>query len=66
MKLKRGGKSLGRGKASLRRGKSEDVDVVLNRRGRRLVSDGDGVKVQVISKDTRGNGWRSAKTVRLG
>ena len=64
--LKRGGKSLGKGKATLKRGASKDVEVALNRRGRRVLSDGDRVKVQVVSKDKRGNGWRSAKTVRLG
>ncbi len=45
---------------------SKDVEVALNKRGRRVLSDGDRVKVQVVSKDKRGNGWRSAKTVRLG
>ena len=66
VKLKRKGKVLGRGKATLKRGKTRSVDVALNKRGRRLLSDGDRVRVEVVSKDKRGNGWRSAKTVRLG
>ena len=40
--------------------------VDLNKRGRKALSDGDRVKVQVLSKDKQGNGWRTAKTVRLG
>ena len=66
VKLKRNGKLLGRANATLKRGKSKDIEIVLNKRGRRVLSDGDRVKVQVLSKDKRGNGWRSAKTVRLG
>ena len=50
----------------IKRGKTKTVVVDLNRRGRRALSDGDRVKVQVLSKDKQGNGWRSAKTVRLG
>ena len=66
VKLKRGGKVLGRGKATMKRGKNRSIDVALNARGRRTLSDGDRVKVQILSKDDRGNGWRSTKTVRLG
>jgi Ca2+-binding RTX toxin-like protein len=66
VKLKRAGKLVGKGKATLKRGESRDVEIVLNKRGRRVLSEGDRVKVQVVSKDKRGNGWRSAKTVRLG
>jgi hypothetical protein len=66
VKLKRAGKLVGKGKATLKRGKSRDVEIVLNRRGRRVLADGDRVKVQVVSKDKRGNGWRTARTVRLG
>ena len=54
VKLKAGGKTLGRGKATLKRGKTQTVDVELNRRGRRVLSAGDRVKVQVVSKDNRG------------
>jgi Ca2+-binding RTX toxin-like protein len=64
--LKRNGKSLGRGKVTLKRGKSGSVRVALNKRGRRVLSDGDRVKVQIVSKDKRGNGWQTSKTVRLG
>jgi hypothetical protein len=66
VKLKRNGKTLGRAKATLKRGKRRSIDVALNKRGRRVLSDGDRVKVQVVSKDSQGNGWRSSKTVRLG
>ena len=66
MKLKRDGKVLGRGKATIKRNKTPLVDVALNKRGRRVLSEGDRVRVEVVSKDKRGNGWRSAKTVRLG
>ena len=66
VKLKRNGKLLGRANATLKRGKNKDIEIVLNKRGRRVLSDGDRVKVQVLSKDKQGNGWRSAKTVRLG
>jgi Ca2+-binding RTX toxin-like protein len=65
VKLKAGGKSLGRGKATLKRGRTRSVEVELNKRGRRVLSEGDRVKVQVVSKDNRGNGWRSTKTVRV-
>ena len=66
VKLKRNGKLMGREKATLKRGKTKTVVVDLNRRGRRVLSDGDRVKIQVVSKDKQGNGWRSAKTARLG
>ncbi len=66
VKLKRKGKLLGREKVTLERGKNRRVAVALNKRGRRVLSDGDRVKVQVVSKDKQGNGWRSVKTVRLG
>jgi Ca2+-binding RTX toxin-like protein len=65
VKLKAGGKTLGRGKATLKRNKTKTVDVELNRRGLSSLSAGDRVKVQVVSKDNRGNGWRSVKTVRV-
>ncbi|MET0817356.1 MAG: calcium-binding protein [Solirubrobacteraceae bacterium] len=65
VKLKAGGKTLGRGKATMKRNKTKTVDVELNRRGLRSLSAGDRVKVQVVSKDNRGNGWRSQKTVRV-
>ena len=64
--LKRKGKVVGRGKATIKRGKRRTVNVALNRRGRRVLSDGSRVKVEVVSKDKQGNGWRSVKTVRLG
>ena len=64
--LKRNGKVLGREKVSLKRGKTRSIELALNKRGRRVLSDGDRVKVQIQSKDKRGNGWRSTKTVRLG
>jgi RTX calcium-binding nonapeptide repeat (4 copies) len=66
VKLKRNGKVLGRHKVTLKRGKARSIQVKLNKRGRRVLSDGDRVKVQILSKDSDGNGWRSAKTVRLG
>ena len=66
VKLKRNGKLMGSEKATLKRGKTKTVVVDLNRRGRRVLSDGDRVKVQVLSKDKQGNGWRSARTARLG
>jgi hypothetical protein len=66
VKLKRHGKLLGKEKTTLARGKAKTAVVDLNKRGRRVLSDGDRVKVQVISKDKQGNGWRAAKTVRLG
>jgi Ca2+-binding RTX toxin-like protein len=66
VKLKRNGKVLGRHNVTLKRGKSRSIKVALNKRGRRLLSDGARVKVEILSKDKRGNGWRSAKTVRLG
>ena len=64
--LKRNGKVLGREKVSLKKGKTRTIVVALNKRGRRVLDDGDRVKVQIQSKDKRGNGWRSTKTVRLG
>jgi Ca2+-binding RTX toxin-like protein len=66
VKLTRKGKLVGRGKATIKRGKNRSLDVALNARGRRTLSDGDRVKVQILSKDDQGNGWRSSKTVRLG
>ena len=66
VKLKAGGKTLGRAKATMKRGKNRTIEVALNARGRRVLSDGDRVKVQVVSKDREGNGWRSSKKVRLG
>jgi Ca2+-binding RTX toxin-like protein len=66
VKLKRHGKLLGKDKTTLGRGKAKTAVVSLNQRGRRVLSDGDRVKVQVVSKDKQGNGWRVAKTVRLG
>jgi Ca2+-binding RTX toxin-like protein len=65
VKLKRDGKTLGRTKATLKRGKTRSIDVPLTRRGRRALSEGDRVKVQVVSTDSQGNGWRSSRTVRL-
>ena len=64
--LKRHGKVLGRVKVSLKRGRARSIEVELNKRGRRILSDGDRVKVQILSKDKQDNGWRSARTVRLG
>jgi Ca2+-binding RTX toxin-like protein len=66
VKLKRNGKTLGTDKVTLKRGKTASMEIALNARGRRVLSDGDRVKVQILSKDNQGNGWRSAKTVRLG
>ena len=66
VKLKRNGRVLGRGKVTMKRGKTRSVSVALNKRGRRVLSDGARVRVEVQSKDKRGNGWRSGKTVRLG
>jgi hypothetical protein len=66
VKLKLKGKTLGSDKVTLKRGKTKSLDIALNARGRRVLSDGDRVKVQILSKDKQGNGWRSAKTVRLG
>jgi Ca2+-binding RTX toxin-like protein len=66
VKLKRNGKVLGRAKVTIKRGKSRSIKVALNQRGRRVLSDGARVKVEVQSKDKQGNGWRSTKTVRLG
>jgi Ca2+-binding RTX toxin-like protein len=66
VKLKRNGKVLGRAKVTIKRGKTRSLNVALNQRGRRVLSDGARVKVEVQSKDKQGNGWRSTKTVRLG
>ena len=64
--LKHKGKALGRGRVSLARGQTRTVAIALNSRGRRVLSAGDRVKVQVDSKDQRGNGWRTSARVRLG
>ena len=61
VKLKRSGKLVGRGKVTMKRGKNRSIDVALNARGRRTLSDGDRVKVQILSKDDQGNGWRSPR-----
>ena len=66
VKLKSDGKVVGRGKVTMKRGKNRSIEVALNARGRRTLTDGDRVKVQILSKDNQGNGWRSTKTVRLG
>jgi hypothetical protein len=66
VKLKRNGKVLGRAKVTVKRNKTRSINVALNKRGRRVLHDGSRVKVEVQSKDKRGNGWRSTKTVRLG
>ena len=66
VKLKHKGKTVGRDKVTLKRGKTTSMEIALNARGRRVLSEGDRVKVQILSKDKHGNGWRSAKTVRLG
>ncbi len=63
--LKRNGKVVGRGKATIKRNKTRSVRVALNKRGRRVLRDGSRVKVEVRSKDKQGNGWRSTKTVRV-
>jgi Ca2+-binding RTX toxin-like protein len=65
VKLKRNGKTLGSGKVTLKRGKTKSVDIALNARGRRVLSDGDRVKVQILSKDKQGNGWRSTASMKL-
>ncbi|MGZ8633513.1 MAG: calcium-binding protein [Solirubrobacteraceae bacterium] len=65
VKLKRKGKVLGRAKVTIKRSKTRSINVTLNKRGRKVLSDGARVKVEVQSKDKRGNGWRSSKTVRL-
>ena len=67
VKLKRKGKVLGTSqRLTFKRAQTTDLSVALNKRGRRVLSDGDRVKVQVLSKDKQGNGWRNAKTVRVG
>jgi hypothetical protein len=65
VKLKRNGKTLGREKATLKRGRTKSLDIALNRRGRRVLSDGDRVKVQVVSRDDQGNGWRTTARVKV-
>jgi hypothetical protein len=65
VKLKRNGKVLGRAKVTIKRNKTRSVRVALNKRGRKVLHDGSRVKVEVLSKDKKGNGWRSSKTVRL-
>ena len=64
--LKHKGKVMGRDTLTMKRGKGKTAVVALNKRGRRALDEGDRVKVQVLSKDKQGNGWRSAKTARLG
>ncbi len=67
VKLKRKGKVLGTSqRLTFKRAQTTDLSVALNKRGRKVLSDGDRVKVQVLSKDKQGNGWRNAKTVRVG
>jgi Ca2+-binding RTX toxin-like protein len=66
VKLKRNGKVLGRAKVTIKRNKTRSIKVALNKRGRKVLHDGSRVTVEVQSKDKLGNGWRSAKTVRLG
>ena len=66
VRLKRNGKVVGRGKATIKRKKTRSVNVALNKRGRRVLSEGSRVRVEVQSKDKQGNGWRTTKTVRLG
>ena len=66
VKLKRNGKVVGRGKATIKRNRTRSINVALNKRGRRVLSDGSRVKVEIQAKDKQGNGWRTTKTVRLG
>jgi Ca2+-binding RTX toxin-like protein len=64
--LKRKGKTLGSDKVTLKGGKTKTTDIALNARGRRVLSDGDRVKVQILTKDKQGNGWRATASRKLG
>ena len=66
MTLKRNGKVVGRGKATIKRDKTRSVEVALNKRGRRVLSRRRPRQgARSVSKDKQGNGWRSTKTVRV-
>jgi Ca2+-binding RTX toxin-like protein len=65
VKLKHKGKTVGSDKVTLKRGKTASMEIGLNARGRRVLSDGDRVKVQIDSRDANGNGWRTNARVTL-
>ena len=67
--LRKGGKSLGGKSFAMKRGKSKTVRIKLKKRGRKLLAkaSGSGLKVQlrIDAKDSKGNGWRTTKRIKL-
>ena len=68
-RLMRGGKSLGSTTFTLKRNKAKTVRIKLGPRGRSLLAKasakGLAVQLQLDSRDSRGNGWRTTSNVRL-
>ena len=65
VRLRHDGKTLARGKFTIRN-RSKVVRLELNQKGRRLLARGDrSVRVQFDAKDRRGNGWRATQRVTL-
>ena len=69
VKLLHGGKSLGGAKFRLTGGQAKTVRIKLNRRGKRLAagasSKGARVKLRIVARDSKGNGWRTTDPFRL-
>jgi Ca2+-binding RTX toxin-like protein len=68
-KLLHRGKSLGGARFRLTRHKPETVGIDLNRRGKLLVAgasaNGARVKLRIVARDSKGNGWRTTDAFRL-
>jgi Ca2+-binding RTX toxin-like protein len=69
VKLLHGGKSLGGAKFRLTGGQAKTVRIKLNRRGKLLAagasSKGTRVKLRIVARDAKGNGWRTTDPFRL-
>jgi hypothetical protein len=68
-KLLYGGKSLGNARFRLRGHRPKTIHIKLNRRGRLLAAGasnkGARVKLRIVARDSKGNGWRTTDAFRL-
>jgi RTX calcium-binding nonapeptide repeat (4 copies) len=66
LKLRRGGKTLGKKRFKMSAGNAKTVRVKLSGTGRRLVARGSvRAKAEIDARDSDGNGWRSSSRVKL-
>jgi Ca2+-binding RTX toxin-like protein len=68
-RLRHGGRKLGGSRFKLQRGETKTIRVQLNKRGRRLIANHSGetvrMKLRLVSRDNKGNGWRTTKRIKL-